>query len=244
MPATDIPHQRSLVCAAGHELRVTCRCLTEDLGSAVGATFEELAARHPIVRAFRRERRAATVGPDTLGPPGGQRPLTVLRHSNDWRGVTWHDPDATVVWLCASGWHRSGQPDDAFQLFARLKDKGRIWPTAEDYDALAADRTEQFAAFVIDDAPRLLAMARAEPEVEQVLAIGQEPVALVVHVIETLEETFVAVSVQNISMQMYQLLLVALYPERSFKDWRVEQRLPTRDLDYARSEVCMSILHA
>jgi len=243
VPATDIPHQRSLVCAAGHELRVTCRCLTEDLGSAVGATFEELAARHPIVRAFRRERRAATVGPDTLGPPGGQRPLTVLRHSNDWRGVTWHDPDATVVWLCASGWHRSGQPDDAFQLFARLKDKG-IWPTAEDYDALAADRTEQFAAFVIDDAPRLLAMARAEPEVEQVLAIGQEPVALVVHVIETLEETFVAVSVQNISMQMYQLLLVALYPERSFKDWRVEQRLPTRDLDYARSEVCMSILHA
>lgn len=210
----------------------------------MGATFEELAARHPIVRAFRRERRAATAGPDTLGPPGGQRPLTVLRHSNDWRGVTWHDPDATVVWLCASGWHRSGQPDDAFQLFARLKDEGRIWPAAEDYDALAADRTEQFAAFVIDDAPRLLAMARAEPEVEQVLAIGQEPVALVVHVVETLEETFVAVSVQNISMQMYQLLLVALYPERSFKDWRVEQRLPTRDLDYARSEVCMSILHA
>ena len=243
MPATDTPHLRSLVCAAGHELRVTCRCLTEDLGSAVGATFEELAARHPMVRAFQRERRAATAGPDTLGPAGGERSLTVLRHSNDWRGVTWHDPDATVVWLCASGWHRSGQPDDAFQLFARLKDEGRIWP-GEDYDALAADRTEQFAAFVIDDAPRLLAMARAEPEVEQVLAIGQEPVALVVHVVETLEETFVAVSVQNISMQMYQLLLVALYPERSFKDWRVEQRLPTRDLDYARSEFCMSIFHA
>lgn len=210
----------------------------------VGATFEELAARHPIVRAFKRERRAATAGPDTLGPAGGERSLTVLRHSNDWRGVTWHDPDATVVWLCASGWHRSGHPDDAFQLFTRLKDEGRIWPTSEDYDALAADRTEQFAAFVIDDAPRLLAMARAEPEVEQMLAIGQEPVALVVHVVETLEETFVAVSVQNISMQMYQLLLVALYPERSFKDWRVEQRLPTRDLDYARSEFCMSIFHA
>lgn len=142
----------------------------------------------------------------------------MLRHSNDWRGVTWHDPDATVVWLCASGWHRSGQPDDAFQLFAQLKDAGRIWSTAEDYEALAADRTEQFAAFVIDDAPRLLAMARAEPEVEHVLAIGQEPVALVVHVVETLEETFVAVSVQNISMEMCQILQVALYPERSFKD--------------------------
>jgi hypothetical protein len=242
VPAVDTPHLRSLVCAAGHELRVTGRCLSEDLGSAQYATFEQLAARHPIVRAFRRERGAATVGPDTLGPAGGPRPLTVLRHSNDWRGVTWHDTEAGVVWLCACGWHRSGEADDAFPIFAQLREEGRIWPAAEDYEALATDRAEQFGAFVMDDAPRLLAMARAQPETEQVLAIGLEPVAVVVYVVETLEETFVAVSGQNISIEMYQILLVALYPERSFKEWRPEHRLPTRDLDYARSEFCMSIL--
>jgi hypothetical protein len=223
-------------------LRITGRCVSEDLRSALGATFEQLAARHPIVRAFWRERGAATAGPDTLGPRGGGRPLTVLRHTNDWRGVTWYD-DAGVVWLCACGWYRSGDPNDAFPKFAQLEDEGRIWPTVDDYESLVADRAEQFVAFVVDDAPRLLAMARAQPETEQVLAIGLEPVAVVVHVVETLEETFVAVSVQNLSLEIYQLLLVTLYPDRALKEWRAEQRLPTRNLDYARSEVCMSILH-
>ena len=231
MPAVDTPHLRSLVCAAGHELRITSRCLRQDLGGALDATFDQLAARHPIVRAFRRERGAATVGPDTLGPAGGERPLTVLRHTNDWRGVTWHDTGAGVVWLCACGRHRSGEADDAFPIFTQLKDDGLIWPVGNDYEALAADRALQFGAFVVDDAPRLLAMARAEPETEQLLVIGLEPVAVVVHIVETLEET-------------YQILLVALYPERPFKDWRVENHLPTRSLDYARSEFCMSILHA
>ena len=144
MAVLDRPHLGSLVCAAGHELRVTDRCLREDLSRSREATFEELAGRHGIVRAFSRERSGATAGVDTLGPRGGRRPLTVLRHTNDWRGVTWFDKETGVVWLCACAWHRSGQPDDAFPIFETLRDKDRIWPTEEDYEALLADRGGAF----------------------------------------------------------------------------------------------------
>jgi hypothetical protein len=239
----DRPHLGSLVCGAGHELRITGRCLNEDLGGAPTAAFEDLASRHGIVRAFRRERSSATTGPDHLGPAGGPRPLTVLRHTNDWRGLTWFDSEENVVWLCACARHRSGQPGDAFPFFRALEATGRIWPSEEDYEALAADRGEQFAAFVLDDAPLLLVRARKAPGTEQVLVIGREPVTVVVHIVETLEETYVAVSTLTLTPSQYQLLLVALYPDRAYDDWRVEQRLPTRDLDYARAEICVSIIH-
>lgn len=243
MAGLDRPHLGSLVCVAGHELRITGRCLSEDLGCARDAAFEDLAGRHGIVRAFRRERSSATAGPDHLGPAGGQRPLTVLRHTNDWRGVTWLDDGERVVWLCACARHRSGQPDDAFPFFRSLQATGRIWPTNDDYEALAGDRGEQFAAFVLADAPRLLAMARKAPGTEQVLVIGREPVTVVVHVVETLEETFVAVSTLTLTPSQYPLLLVALYPDRAYDEWRVEQRLPTRELSRTRGEICASILH-
>ena len=167
----------------------------------------------------------------------------MLRHTNDWRGVTWFDDEERVVWLCACARHRSGQPDDAFPFFRSLQGTGRIWPTNDDYEALAGDRGEQFAAFVLDDAPRLLVMARKAPGTEQVLVIGREPVTVVVHVVETLEETFVAVSTLTLTPSQYALLLVALYPDRAYDEWRTEHRLPTRELDYSRAEICFSILH-
>lgn len=243
MPGLDRPHLGSLVCAAGHELRITGRCVTDDLGSAVDSPFQELEGRHDIIRAFRRERSTATAGPDHLGSDRSPRPLTVLRHANDWRGVTWFDDRERVVWLCACAWHRSGQPDDAFPYFKSLQADNLILPTPDDYVALASDRGAQFAAFVVDDAPRLLAMAREAPGTEQVLIIGLEPVSAVVHVVETLEQTFVAISMIRIDISSFQLLLVAMYPDRKFDEWKWEQRLPTRDLDIVQAEMCLSIIH-
>lgn len=243
MAASDRSHLRSFVCVLGHELRITRRCLRDDVDDSCDALFDELVARHGIIRAFKRERRSATSGPDTLGPSGGARPLTVLRHTNNWRGVTWFEEAAAVVWLCACARHRSGQPNDAFPRFESLREAGYIWPTDDDYEALAADRGEQFAAFVVTDAPRLLASARAEPDTEHVLVIGREPVAIVVQVVETLEETFVAVSGVNLLPSLFLLLLVALYPDRRFDEWQPAQHLPTRQLDHTRAEFCLSIVH-
>lgn len=243
MVAQDRAHLRSVICAAGHELRITHRCVREDLGESPDAPFEELQGRYGIVRAFRRERRAATSGADSLGAAGGPRPLTVLRHTHHLRGVTWFDEREEVVWLCACGRHRSGDADDAFPFFERLRAGGHIWPNARDYEALAYDRSEQFAALVLDEAPRLLTLAQSHPGTEHVMVIGREPVAIVVRVVETLRETFVAVSGLHLGPNQFQILLVALYPDRGYREWRFEQRLPTRELDRTRAEICLSIVH-
>jgi hypothetical protein len=235
-------HRRSYLCHAGHELRVTERCAVADLDASAETTFEEL-LRHPIVRALRNERHTAVHGTTTVGPAAGEDTLWVLRHGNDHRGATWFDGAESVVWLCAYGRHRSGEPDDAFQQFAALLRAGAIRPTAADRQALAEDRAERFAAVVENEAQELLAAARACPGREERRVIGTtQPVGLVVHVVEMLEETFVAVYGDTTAVAQLQLLLVALYPDRAFEEWRPEPRLPTRDLDLVRGEFCLSIL--
>lgn len=67
--------------------------------------------------------------------------------------------------------------------------------------------------------------------------------AVVVRIVETLEETYVAVSGLRLTLPVLQLLLVSLYPDRRFEEWRTEQSLPTRELDLARAELCLSIVH-
>lgn len=232
----------SCISVVGHELRITERCLIDDLHEPVTSKFDDLMNRHEIVKAFRRERSSVTAG-DILRPSDGKQDLTVLRHGNDWRGVTWFDEEEKVVWLCACGWHRSGQSGDAFHLFASLRSGNQMRPTDDDYETLIVERSERFAAFVMIDAPVLLANARAEPEIEQNLLIGLESVSIVVQRLETLEETFVAFSVKNLMPTLYQLLLVSLFRENEHLDWNFHDRLPTRELDRTRSEVCMSIVH-
>lgn len=243
MNAVDRFHLRSYVCALGHELRITGRCLSDDLGESAVVPFDEMMTRHGIVKAFQRERTNQTVGIDTLRPSGRDKSLTVLRHTNDWRGVTWFEEDTGVVWLCACAPHRSGQADDAFPRFQSLREDGRIWPRSEDYEAFAVDYGKRFADFVQTDAPQLLTMARANPDVEHVLLIGPQPVAIVVHIVETLEETFVAFSGVKLIPEEFLALLAALYPDRVFDEWQHAPRLPTRELDRARSEFCLSIVH-
>jgi hypothetical protein len=92
--------------------------------------------------------------------------------------------------------------------------------------------------------PRIFWPLLARTPVEQNHVIGTtQPVGLVVHLVETLEETYVAVYGDTIGVAQLQLLLVALYPDRAFEEWRPEQRLPTRDLNLARGEFCLSIVH-
>lgn len=234
--------RRSYLCDAGHELRVTARCAVADLGATDEATFEEL-LRYPIVRALRNERHTTVRGTTTVGPAAGNDSVWVLRQGNDHRGATWFDAADKVVWLCAYGRHRSGEPDDAFQQFTALLRSGALRPTAVDCQALAEERGERFAYVVAEEAAELLAAARARPGIEQRRVIGTtQPVGLIVHVLETLEETFVAVYGDATMPDQLLVLLVALFPDRAFPDWRWEPRMPTRELDMTRGEICFSIM--
>jgi hypothetical protein len=222
---------------------VTKRCVEEDLGLPGESNFNRL-ARFEIVKALRRERSQSVVGSDTVGPAAGEDTIWVLRHGNDHRGATWFDPVENVVWLCAYSRHRSGTPNDAFQRFPGLIRDGTMRPVAEDYEALADDRAERYAAVVATEGPGLLAQARATlgAEVREVIGTTQ-PVGLVVHVVETLEQTFVAVFGDRTDLAALQLLLVSLYPDHPFNDWTTETCLPTRELDHSRGEFCLSIVH-
>lgn len=62
-----------------YELRITERCLTEDLGESNEGEFEELCDRHEIVRSFRERRRTDTGSGDTVGPDAGDRTLYTPR---------------------------------------------------------------------------------------------------------------------------------------------------------------------
>lgn len=221
---------------------MTARCAVTDLGGTAEMMFEDL-LRYPIVSTLRNERQTVVYGTTTVGPAAGDDTLWVLRSGNDHRGATWFDRTDKVVWLCAYGRHRSGEPEDAFQHFAALLRSGAILPTAADRQALAEDHAEQFAHVVGGEAPELLVAARARPGVEQRRVIGTtQPVGLLVHVVDTLEETFVAVYGDTTMLAQLQLLLVALYPDRAFDEWRCEQRLPTRELNLTRGEFCLSIV--
>src|SRR5689334_21297157 len=129
----------SFICDLGHELRVTCRCLRDDLGIEPPAAFADLVDVE-IVKAL-ISKRAEHVGEGkTVGPRAGGATLYRLGRGDDHRGATWADLPNSVVWLCAYGFHRSGTEDDAFKKFRRLMEAGQMYPTVEDYEWLNEDR--------------------------------------------------------------------------------------------------------
>ncbi|HVA10221.1 MAG TPA: hypothetical protein VNG12_26185 [Acidimicrobiales bacterium] len=232
----------SFVCEAGHELRITSRCLRADLDREPPQAFAELAEAHPIVHSLSTKRDSLTHGGKTVGPASGARTLFHLGQGNDHRGATWFDHRERVVWLCGYRWHRSGHAADAFPYFHRLLRSGEIWPTQEDYAWLETDHAERLAEELPEVAQSLLQQARAAPNVEYRAVIGTGGVGLVVEVVATLEETYVAVRVATMGDPTRLVaLLAAFYPDRNFDEWASRTRLPTRHL--GAGEICLSILN-
>ena len=155
------------------ELRVTERCLIEDLALTRETSFEE-ALGHPIVRAFKVQRANDPGSGDTVGPRAGRNTLFTLRHRHDHRGATLYDPDEGVVWLCAYGRHRSGEPDDAFALFRELIRDHRISPTPDDYLRLGRERKRRFRDRLPAAAEAALRDALAHPGTSRNLTLARE----------------------------------------------------------------------
>lgn len=234
-------HRGSCICDS-YDLRITQRCLVSDLGFELRTTFADARA-HPIVHAFESQRAAVPIGTRTIGPDAGTRSIYRLGFGNDHRGATWHDLDDRVVWLCAYGLHRSGEPDDAFPYFHELMDSGLLLPTEDDYIALFDDRGYRFTETIGDNAQQLLARARLNPGVEQIGILGgEERAAVVVEVVDTLEETYVAFSVAGMDHSRVVLILGAFDVDAEFSQWELVDRLPTRPLRLHESEICYRIL--
>ncbi len=156
-------------------LRVTKRCLVDDLGlapEAIGSTLSDLAVTNDILQAFLDKRS---------NHPEGQEVVTGLRtnkviftfHVGENRGATWFQKAVLnasgvaitppVAWLLAVRFHRSGKAEDAYPFFRDLDAKNRLLPTEEDVRALVAQTQLTLATSLIKDVPRLIKDARESP---------------------------------------------------------------------------------
>jgi hypothetical protein len=226
----DVAIGGSYLCA-GYELRITARCLDEDLGSHEGASFEELSGRE-IVTAFVNRRKNSPTNTRTVAPLTSGEEVYRLAYGERHRGATWHDEANRVVWLHAYAQHEFEDRGDAFPYFKQLDHDDRLLPTAADYEALFRDRDLRFTEVVAHEAAQLLQTAREAPGTEQRAVIGgQFGVGVAVEVVETLEEAWVAVKTRGLTQEYLAILFAALFPEAGFEDIASISTLGERKLD-------------
>jgi hypothetical protein len=84
-------------------------------------------------------------------------------------------------------------------------------------EALDADRAERLASVLPNEAQRLLAAACANPETEVSGTLGPSEVGVVVVIVETLEELFVAIT--GATRKQIYAILTAFFPEAEVGEW-------------------------
>ncbi len=219
-------HLRSYI-SRDWELRVTLRCVIEDVGFPADARFEEL-RRHEIVRALVRERSDRTEGTRQVSPLTSGRKVWVLGHGHDHRGGTWFDEANEVVWLVAYRLHRSGTSEDFFPYCKMLDEHRRLFPQLEDYGELVKDRDQRFVYALLIQAPQVLKEARARAGAEVSTVLGGAETGVVVDVVETLEEITVAFDMRTLEPGLVEVILAAFHPG----EWEDADKMPSRPLEY------------
>ncbi len=204
-------HRSSCICP-NYDLRITERCLVEDLQLTVDACFEEAMSR-PIVKAFVAKRQQVPFSGKTVFTTHETRTLYHLGVGNDHRGATWHDTVNTAVWLCGYGLHRSGEPLDAFQKFKHLIENGRIYPAQADYRRLILDRGVRFVETAAIQATALREAAIADPGNVHAGIIGYRvPIRITAYVSPGLADLTVAFSPANLNRQQINFVVSSFAP--------------------------------
>jgi hypothetical protein len=146
-------------------LRVTRRCLRDDLSIGSGdldSPIDLLAQEYPVIAAFQEQRSQLPTGQETIQDLSSKITAFSL-HAGEFRGLTWHQEKAGVVWLLAVKFHRSGKRDDAYPYFLELDAKGQLLPTREDVQALTTAEANTFARSLLTEVPLLLEEAESKP---------------------------------------------------------------------------------
>jgi hypothetical protein len=211
------------------ELRVTARCLDEDLNASDDADFDAILGLE-IVKAFVKDRANQAIGSRReVGPLTCGQAVHRLAYGHDHRGATMHDDVDAVIWLLAYGRHRSGEPDDFFPVCTELDLAGRLLPTEKDYERMFRERTDRFVEAVVHEAPVVLCEARAADGEYECTVGGQLGVRLCIEVDEELDATaitaaFMAESLETVDQA--KVLLAALSPGK----WDEVVGMPSRPL--------------
>ncbi len=84
-------------------------------------------------------------------------------HAGRYRGATWHQERAGIVWLLAVGWHEQGSRQDAYKHFERLQNVDRLVPARKDVERVVAMRRPTFELALIEDVPGMRQEAITHP---------------------------------------------------------------------------------
>ena len=218
-----------------YELRITGRCLEEDLRASRDTPFDDLLGQD-IIKGFTNKRGSSPLGEEFTGHGTGQA-LYKLRYG-DFRGATWHDDVEDVIWLLAAGRHRSGSPDDVYPYMEQLGKDARLLPDEEDYEALFDDRAERAAEVVPEEAAELLTAAREQPGTERNGVLGgQARVSVVVEVVDGVEEVCIAFSMTAVPAEWVVLIPAWFVPTSRYEEWMDTASFPTRPLQ--TDEICL-----
>jgi hypothetical protein len=144
------------------DLRITTRCLRDDLGLNFGspARAEEHLDVHRVVRAFVERRGQSPIGQETFrcGTQVTGRPLYTL-HAGDDRGATWHQeslpPGIETNYPLGIVWLVGIRPEHDYDGLCDLD----LLPTVADYQAFIDESAQTFARALVEQVPELLSMA-------------------------------------------------------------------------------------
>ncbi|MGI8609759.1 MAG: hypothetical protein ACR2MY_11110 [Candidatus Dormibacteria bacterium] len=179
------------------EVRVTIRCLIEDLGTAVPPLAEPISAvDQPLMDEARRVAPTAPQGQKrilSIGHP----PVYRLRHSNQ-RAATWLDRDAGILWVLAIARREDDSDEDAFAHFSRLHADGRLLPTDDDRARIEFEQGHRLFTRIRSDLVVVLARTREHREDEiRVDLAGFLSVRVYSALDGKLEELWMAVSTRD-----------------------------------------------
>lgn len=219
------------------ELRITRRALDDDFGLAADADFEDL-LNVGIVKTFVGDRSTHSNGTRQVTPLTCGQEVWVLARGHDHRAATWFDEPNHVVWLVASGRHRSGRPSDFFPFCKALDEEDRLLPTEDDYERMIRDRDARFAYSITIEAQLVLKKARLEGGEHRVMFAGKYGACIAIEVAGDLEAIAVAFRVDSVDYDYVPIILSAIQPGK----WEPTERMPSRELE--AMEFAFGYLHA
>jgi len=156
-----------------YSLRITLRCLEEDLGMSradVSILLTEI--ENEVVQAFVDKRRDHPKGNEPFVLPKDGPIADKLRRTERWRGATLYDSEENVVWLLGFGFHTSGRPDDVYEVLEALDRDDRLLPTSEDYDLLLDAREADLPELLRENAEEMLRHVPIQALKCAVLSVG------------------------------------------------------------------------
>lgn len=218
-------HRGSYFCPEW-ELRITARCLEEDLHQPADSDFGDLLGIE-IIKTFVKDRAQRTEDTRQVNQLTCGQPVWVLARGNDHRAGTVFDPEQRVVWLVAYHKHRSGDDDDFFPYCRGIDAEDRLLPDASDYKALFDDRDQRFAFHVRIEAPLILQAARQEGTEQRVTLGGKYGACVAVEVADELESITVAFKVDSVHFTYVSVILQAF----KVGPWDLVTKMPSRQLE-------------